>query len=123
MYAKLWHSIMAAILTIGILTGILALLYAFSRFDRLVRWQYEHHNDEWQRDGRPAGYFWRAAECTAWSSGIAMQRFSLVWLFKPPAWLKDSSECRLWLKQLRISVLAWNLGIAALLIFFLFFLR
>jgi hypothetical protein len=45
------------------LMGIL--IYAFFNFDRLVKIEYQRHNEDWIKDGKPIGFFWRAPECSA----------------------------------------------------------
>ena len=96
--------------------GIAVLLYAFAMFDRLVRAQYVDERIQWESDGRPRGFFWRASECT-WLSGWASNRLAFVWLFKTPQWAKSSSTNLLNLRHLRISVLTWHVLVLSVLLF------
>ena len=98
---------------------VIVLLYAFVLFDRLIRAEYEQHRQFWEADGRPAGFFWRAAECSFMTSQFAKTRLTLVWLFRTPAWIAGSPVLRTRLRQHRWAVLVWNVGI---LIWFVFFL-
>ena len=95
------------------------LLYGFFLFDRLIRAEYEQHRQIWEADGKPAGFFWRPAECSRVASHFAKSKLSLVWLFRTPAWIAGSPVLRAWLRQHRWTVLVWNAGI---LIWFVFFL-
>lgn len=38
-------------------------LYAFYCFDSLVRYQYQHHFKEWEKDGKPIGFFLGSTRC------------------------------------------------------------
>lgn len=114
---------MAIVLSVVLIIGVAALLYAFAMFDRLVQAEYEYDREAWVADGRPRGFLWRAPECTWFRSGWAITRLSFVWLFKTPEWAAQSVMCRGWLKRLRLSVLAWNIIIVGLLIFMITTLR
>jgi hypothetical protein len=98
---------------------VFVLLYGLLLFDRLIRAEYEQHRQIWEADGRPAGFFWRAAECSFMASHFAKTRLTLVWLFRTPAWIADSPVLRARLRRHRWSVLIWNVG---MLIWFAFFL-
>jgi hypothetical protein len=90
-------------------------------FDCLVRWEYEHHREEWERDGKPDGFFWRTEGRTFWKSDMAKKRLSVAWLFVTPSWAATAPECRRWLQHLRVATLIWNAAILAILIRLLFF--
>jgi hypothetical protein len=91
--------------------GMAVLLSAFACFDYLVRWEYQHHRDHWDADGKPDGFFWRAPECKFWSSDIAKKRLSFRWLFRTPPWAREATVCRRCLFGLRTLVLLWNAAI------------
>jgi hypothetical protein len=91
-----------------LVVGLPVLFYSFRMFDRIVRAEYEVNRIAWEQDGKPRGFFWSAPECTLARSGWAMNRLSFVWLFKTPSWAAESTDCKAFLKRLRISVLAWN---------------
>jgi hypothetical protein len=86
--------------------------YMMWLFDQLVRWEHDYHHEEWERDGRPYGFFWKSSSCTFWKSDMAKQRLMLVWLFKTPLWAAGKPKCRRWLYQFR----AGNLLILAALV-------
>jgi len=95
------------------------LIYAFVAFDRLVRAEYEMDRTSWEADGSPAGFFWRSPECRWLRSDMARGRLCFRWLFRTPAWVSQSARSRMWLSHLRISVLAWNVGMVAFFIYYL----
>ncbi len=89
--------------------GVPFLLYGFRMFDRIVRTEYEKNRSEWEEDGKPYGFFWRAPECTFFRSGWARNWLSLSWLFITPLWAAETEDCLVWLRRFRICVFAWNL--------------
>jgi len=91
------------------LMGIL--LYAFINFGRLVKIEYQRHNKEWIRDGKPMGFFWRFPESSWLSSSFAMQKLSMQWLFKTPDWTNNDAEARDRLRKLRRLLLIFYVGI------------
>ena len=84
-----------------LLIGAPILLYGFLQADQLVRAQYHSHRDEWERDGRPAGFFF-------WPPGFR-RRFPTIWLFRTPAWVRTSPECLARLRRYRLCALVWNI--------------
>jgi hypothetical protein len=103
---------------IWILVGVsvvLGVVYQMWQFDCLVKCEYEYHRDQWERDGKPDGYFWRAKESTLWSSDAAKKRLGFLWLFKTPGWTIQRPECGRWLVRMRIITLAGALVVVALL--------
>lgn len=99
-------------------SALALVVYVMWLFDRLVRWEYEHCPDQWERDGSPNGYFWRARECRFWSSDIAKHRLGLAWQFHTPPWAADSRECRRWLLRMRIVAVIWYASILAVVVRF-----
>lgn len=57
-----------------IVIGLPLVLYAFQMFDRLVRAEYEMNRIDWETDGRPFGFFWKAPENTLFWSVWARSR-------------------------------------------------
>ena len=91
-----------------IVVALPVLFYSFYAFDRIVRAEYETNRIAWETDGKPYGFFWTAPESTFFRSAWARDRLALTWVFKTPSWAADSAHCKVWLKRLRICVLAWN---------------
>ena len=52
------------------------------------------HRQSWIEDGRPAGFFWRAAESDLFISQLARVRLSISWLFVTPVWIGESQELK-----------------------------
>ena len=54
---------MTAILTLVVVIVGATVLYNLWLFDCLARWEYEHHREQWERDGKPSGFLaWRPKE-------------------------------------------------------------
>jgi hypothetical protein len=49
----------------------------FIVFDLIVWWQYENHHDEWEKDDKPAGFFWKP-EGSSWKGNLSRSQFLLV---------------------------------------------
>jgi hypothetical protein len=92
-----------------------AIIYYMKLFDLLVGWEYQNHRDQWERDGKPDGFFWRGAECIPRSSGLAKKRLDVKWLFKTPDWAVQNTKCRFWLMQRRCIAAAVAVGILSVL--------
>lgn len=107
---------MAIVLTASVILALLAIVYAMWNFDRLVRWEYEHHRGEWERDGKPDGYFWKAEECKIWASDMAKKRLGVYWLIATPEWAANSLECRRWLVRMRVVAFAFILSAVVVLV-------
>jgi hypothetical protein len=88
-------------------------------FDSLVRWEHAHHREQWIRDGKPSGYFWKSAECVFWTSHNAMHTLQLSLLFKTPGWAAESPLCRAWLFKMRAVAAVWFAAWAVLLVIFI----
>ena len=94
--------IMLIVLTILAILACGAILYVMYIFDQLVRWEYDHHRDQWEHDGKPDGYFWRPEQSTFWTSNAAKKQLGFIWLFKTPQWVIENPKCQRWLLQFRI---------------------
>lgn len=99
------------IIMLPFLCLMVVLLIAFHRFDRLVKIEYEKYRNEWIADRKPRGFFWRPSESPLVSGSFAMQVLSMKWLFRTPAWAVEDSEAKERLKELRLYVLIFNIGI------------
>jgi hypothetical protein len=90
------------------------LLIDFWLFDRLVRLEHQFHRREWEKDGKPIGFFWVPSESSVWSGAFARNRCSGAWSFRTPEWMrKDERALRLlfWYRWLGRF---WIVGIIAL---------
>ena len=87
----------------------------FIVLDRLVRLEYRNWRIEWQRDGRPHGYFFVPPESTSFGgllvslrSSRALRTLTLEWTFRTPEWMakQEGARALLWLHRCLIF-LVW----------------
>jgi hypothetical protein len=115
---KSYFMIVLISLCVAVIAAVV--LYYMRLFDCLVRWEYQHHREKWERDGKPDGFFWRGKECVPLSSGIAKKRLDVLWLFKTPDWAAQTPQCRRWLLQKRIISITITFVVLVLLTRLLF---
>jgi hypothetical protein len=107
---------MVILLIIAAVLG-LAVLYNMWLFDLLVEWEFEHHREQWERDGKPTGFLcWCPKEGKVFSDSGAAQHLNFIWLFRTPDWATESSECRRWLAYKRVTTLVASLVVLVLLL-------
>ncbi len=89
-------------------------------FDLIVRTEYVLHRHEWEVDGRPRGWFWRAPEHGRVFGGIgARTQVSWEWFWRTPAWaVTGVTSARVRFFWFRACLVSWPafLAIAALLL-------
>lgn len=86
--------------------------YACFTLNRLVKLQYEDHYHEWEADGRPIGFIWRAPE-SEWMRGtLSREWVSIMWLVGTPEWAKSSQDARHLLHHMRVAVLGSGVFVA-----------
>ena len=82
--------------------------------DRLVRLEYSNWKKEWDKDGRPHGYFWVPPESKIFGgllvsvrSSRALRNITLEWFFQTPGWMARQETARrlLWLHRLLVVAL------------------
>lgn len=93
---------------------VVGIAYAMWLFDCLVRWEYDHHRDQWEAHGRPRGFYWKPQER---SSTWAQQWLGLVWTWKAPKWILENPSASRWLLQYRIIGVASQAAILGFLYF------
>ncbi len=101
------------------------LIVAFIMFDRVIRYEYENHKNNWEKDGKSFGFFWIPLEnrkrfifFPSFKSSWARNRLAFYWLFITPDWVKENKKIYKDLKILRFCVLVWNISIL-IAVFFL----
>jgi chromosome condensin MukBEF MukE localization factor len=104
------------IMEAAFLALMVLLFFALRTFDSLVKIEYKRHNQDWIRDGRPKGFFWRAPGASLISGSVAAQKLSFLWLFRSPHWTDDDNEAKMYLKRLRRLVMLFYLGVVAWLV-------
>ncbi len=88
------------------------LLWAFFTWDGLIKLEHKNFYQQWINDGQPIGMYWRPSKLLpSFHSGMATQKYMLIWLFKNPPWVESSDEALKLLRRYRILVLAWNISI------------
>jgi hypothetical protein len=84
-------------------------IYAFRTFDQIVKKEYSECHAEWEKDGKPIGFFWVPRDGSVWSGSMARSGLALAWIFSSPDWASGSEFERLFWK-LRVSVVVfWSL--------------
>lgn len=90
-------------------------LYALYAFDRVLRIEYEKSRDQWESDGMPPGFFWKAPESSYFGGNLSRGRLYLVWIFANPAWAANLDDCPKWLRRHRVcssaSYVLWLIDI------------
>jgi hypothetical protein len=80
--------------------------------DKLIEHQFQHHRDEWIRDGRPIGGRASGMESTFWQG-----RFARIvvesWVWKTPEWVKSDRKAERLLTIIRATWVA-GFGLGAL---------
>jgi hypothetical protein len=94
------------ILYVLIAVCIGTLLSIFALFDYLVRWEFRHHRDAWEADGRPAGFFWRPFS-TGELIPVTRSQVGFDWFFRTPTWVRENSTCRRVLLFYRLLLGTW----------------
>lgn len=105
---------------------ILNCLVTFFLFDRIVKHEFNHHYQQWIKDGYPIGFFWfpktkDVSKLNLFLLGsTSRSRYSLLWIVKPPYWAKTDIEIRKKIFIFRLSgttcVLIWFLWVFVIFI-------
>ncbi|MFQ5906982.1 MAG: hypothetical protein ACE5JA_10495 [bacterium] len=102
-----------------ILLGFLllsVLIASFLIFAQVVRLEYREHRTEWEKDGKPMGFFWKPPESILVGGSLGLNRLCFYWLFKTPEWIRQNAKGMSLLRWLRICGVIWNVGIIVLAI-------
>ena len=97
------------ILTLGMLLA--ALLTAFFSWDAVVSGEYRRHRAEWERDGRPNGFLWRAAGTVLTVPKSAGNWRASGWILHTPLWVNDTPSAQDALTRVRCAVIVWCIGL------------
>jgi len=106
-----------------LLIGLPVLFFSFRIFDQIVSLEYKDHRRDWENDGRPKGFMWKAPECNWFTSEWARTGVCFKWLFSTPPWAERSNGCSALFTRWRIAVLIWNVlafGIFLAMIYMIF---
>ena len=89
----------------------MSLLLGRRQFDDLLRHLYEHHSTDWERAGKPLGYFWKPDADTTWIEGTqSRKRILWVWMKQTPPWAEGPLQWKM--RIVRLSVVFSYLGFA-----------
>ena len=103
----IWEALTLTVLVSSFVVTLAAL-------DRIVRIEYERHNEQWVSDKRPwCDYTWRRRpRGVGWySAQRAMFVATVKWLFRTPKWIREDVEAYRWIRVLRVS---WILFVVSL---------
>ena len=92
---------------IFIIIFIVVLFLKFHFTDRLIKYQYEMHYDQWKADGKPRGYLWRSKENPSCTGHLARSSREVSWLIFTPKWIKADrfANLMLWLNRVAMMLL------------------
>jgi hypothetical protein len=83
----------------------------FVLFDCLLYLEYEDHRHAWEKDDRPAGFFWRPSGVSFWRGSLSRSSLASSWLFNTPQWVLADPKARRLLFSYRllwwISIIGW----------------
>lgn len=88
---------------------------AFKSHSDLIRYEYEHLRDQWEKNGEPQGMlFWKSPH----PPKRLLNRYflsnpgltSIFWLFVTPKWIEEFPETKKYLRNMRLNALWWNIG-------------
>jgi hypothetical protein len=99
------------------------LIAAFIVFDKLIWLEYFSYRADWEKDGKPHGFFWVPRESrfaggwlVRFGSSSAHWRNSFAWLFSTPEWMRGDDRALRLVRWLRILVLSWNVGLGSVIV-------
>jgi hypothetical protein len=90
------------VLLAGFPTFLLSLLVSFRLFDELLRVQFSKAYEDWERCGRPSGYFWKAPGSHQFSLRGRGHLWSHWYLYRP-SWVDTSEEARKLYRRFRLA--------------------
>jgi hypothetical protein len=95
-------------------------LYSFLIFDRILKIEHSEFPSDWERDGRPTGFFWKPPDGRFLEGSAARSSLAFEWVFSPPPWSKRDSRTEKLFKKLRTSVFTfWALCVGIFVAMFL----
>lgn len=80
--------------------------YVYYCFDSLLRYQYQHHFKDWEKDGRPMGFFWAAPDTPIFAGVSARNQLTLTWCFCRIPWIESDENAKRLRRRYQIASLA-----------------
>lgn len=94
----------------------------FFATDQLLRLEFKKHRSEWEKDGRPYGYFWYPKGTAFWSGGLARGSVLYKWHKETPEWIKSDLRAvkllYLYRWSLRLSLFLWLIIVIYMITFY-----
>jgi hypothetical protein len=107
-----------AVLLIVLLAFAAATIYGGSRFERLIRIEYETAREAWIADGKPKSSFWWAPGEDGFQNHEAGQLLQLKLVFNTPRWVQDNTKAMQYLRQYRLCGAAWGLVVVSSFVYY-----
>ena len=90
---------------------VLVSISLFVLFDCIVYLEYEDHHEDWEKDDKPAGFFWRPSGVSFWRGSMSRTSLASSWLISTPGWVLADQKARRLLFCYRllwgISIIGW----------------
>ena len=96
---------MAAVATIALLAFIGSAAVSLVLFDSFVRYMYSSRRTEWEKMGRPYGYFWQADESSFFKGCGARDRLCASMMFRLPPWTGEDARARVLALHVRTALI------------------
>lgn len=64
-----------------VLIAAISLLSGFILFDRIVKFQFENYRDEWEKSGKPSGFFLSIGDSSFLKSSLSRNIRIISWTF------------------------------------------
>jgi hypothetical protein len=109
-------AVFGLVIALTLVAYLVALLYSFVMFDRLLRLEYDEHRAAWEQDGCPRGFFFHPPGIAFWQSRLAFYRVAFLWPLRRPAWVGESTDAAVSLRQLRTSLIAGCAALAVMMV-------
>lgn len=97
--------VIVGLLVTGFFAEAAVMTLYFRSFDRLARYEFEHHNERWIERGKPAGFSWTPKGASTMS--IIFRKAELTakqWAEDRPEWVWDDISAT----DLYLSFLHWR---------------
>ena len=92
-------------------------LVSFGLFDRILRFQVENFQSDWEKEGKPIGFFWIPEDSSFISGSFQRSVRLLSWTFWSEPWMKNEPTVKKTALVMRSCIFAFWLSFAAFLYF------
>ena len=72
-------------------------------FDELIKLEHQEFHSNWEKDGKPYGFFWQSRESNFFTSSFARNTLLTYWFFAIPKWMLSSTQAMKLHKRYRIA--------------------